>query len=470
MGSNIFKLQEGIHEFMRNMFMDYRNEFSAYQDIRLHCVDGFFCSNRIVLSMVFPFLNMPFTKLAEDIEPVVILPDFKAAEVKAAIHAFLSGNTIIDLSSRSEFLFQARSCERNGNDEGELRKNKPHEEEELDIKDEPDFDIKCELDEVYDHDQTYYEKLPFKCNFCIETFETESDKRMHEKGYRGEGGQLKCRFDDCDYTIFKNRKCLVGHLKQFHYSDCSNPQVVADLSCFFCDEHFENKITYRKHMRMYKDGPKDYKCPEEGCDFRCKTKIILLDHIRRHRGIYNYSCDECGEAFTTYYVLKTHKYKHEKEAHICHICSKIFKNQHRLRAHISITHASEEQKKRYKCDQCDKAYQTKYKFKNHMASHTGIRNFTCTMCGKKYLTRQQLTWHEKSHSGIKPHTCDTCGKSFLSSNKLKRHKIIHTGIMDYECTICGKKFNQKINKNTHEKKCKDFKDMNTNNCSVQDIH
>ena len=74
------------------------------------------------------------------------------------------------------------------------------------------------------------------------------------------------------------------------------------------------------------------------------------------------------------------------------------------------------------------------------------------------MTRQTLTTHEMSHMSEKPYKCETCGKSFTGSNKLKRHKLVHSGVMEFHCSICGKQFNQKINKNTHEKKCKEASD------------
>ena len=124
----------------------------------------------------------------------------------------------------------------------------------------------------------------------------------------------------------------------------------------------------------------------------------------------------------------------------------MFKNKALLRNHITLTCANIEQKKRFKCDICDKAYPTTNKLKNHTVTHSGTRNFECSRCGKTFMTKKALTYHDKS---IRPFKCDTCEKSFMNGNKL-----VHTGVLEFHCSICGGKFNQKINKNTREKKCK----------------
>ena len=245
-------------------------------------------------------------------------------------------------------------------------------------------------------------------------------------------------------------------MKEVHYTN-----KILSYSCYFCGENFTDKTLFRKHMKLYRDGPKDYKCPEKTCDSRFRVKITLLDHIRKHRGIYEYSCEECSKVCTTRYTLKSHIRMHNTNSQvICHICSKVFKNKALVNNHIYITHADEEQKRRFECDKCDKAYPTTTRLKNHMVSHTGVRNFPCATCGKTYMTRPALSQHENLHNGVKPYTCEKCGKCFRGSNKLKRHEVIHTGEMNFNCSICGKKFNQKINKITHENKCHNLNEIN----------
>jgi len=200
-------------------------------------------------------------------------------------------------------------------------------------------------------------------------------------------------------------------------------------------------------------GPKDFRCPEDGCDSRFRVRRTLLDHLRKHRGIYEYSCDQCGKICTTKHTLKDHMIVHLNGQIICHICTKVFQNKARLGSHISRTHATLEQKTRFKCDQCEKAYPTSLTLNRHMVSHTGVRNFTCLTCEKKYMSKRDLTHHEKVHSGIKSFQCKTCEKPFRTGNKLRRHEVIHTQEMKFNCSLCGKGFNQRTNKNAHENKC-----------------
>eukprot|EP00092_Neocalanus_flemingeri_P023006 GFUD01024938.1.p1 GENE.GFUD01024938.1~~GFUD01024938.1.p1 ORF type:complete len:481 (-),score=71.76 GFUD01024938.1:85-1527(-) len=467
---------------IQNLFLDLLEEngedSSNYQDTKLVCRDGTISSNKLLLSLAFPMLERPLAWVGEIVEPVIILPDYSAGDVRLMIETFLSeaGLTSGKREIQDDSVMQdALSIDNWQYDDSIVAKD------EADIKSEVD----CEsLDQdnpipFFCNPRIKTRRLPclncmkttfanisernihiktcqvlFKCSYCYETFLTDSEKQDHEKSYRNSEGQLKCRFEICD-IVFKERRSLIRHIKQVHVAD----QDTA-YSCYFCGENFIGKAPYRKHMKMYMNGPKDYKCPEDGCDSRFKVKRALLDHLRKHRGIYEYSCDMCGKMFTTRHTKKQHMLTHESSLNlICHICSKSFVNKLRLYKHLNTTHADNKDKVNYQCDQCEKGFTTIQKFKRHITSHTGVRDFSCTTCGKKFLTKDTLDRHEKAHTGVKPHKCSVCGKGFLSSNKLKRHGVVHTGVMDFDCSICGKKFNQKINKNTHEKKCNGVADI-----------
>jgi len=450
MAQKVLKLCEGIHEFMMNVFQDSGKQLAMYQDTRLECRDGSFYSNRILLSLALPFLGRNFALLGETIEPVILLPDYSTEEVKTSIHAFLSNHeddgidTSEHINTDTDDFTQSKV---------EIYDDQYEIKNETEIKDEISEHLELEAVDIYNPD------LAYKCSYCVQSFATKAERCQHEKSYIGEDGQLRCKFEECENRSFKNRKCLVRHVNEIHYDNGRRSLKVTEFSCYFCGDYFTSRLLYKKHMKKYKHGPKrkDYKCPEEGCEKRFRVNHVLLDHIRKHRGIYEFSCDECGKPCTTKYTLKSHMLMHATNSQIiCDICSKVFKHKILLGQHVSKTHATEEERRRYKCDQCDKAYPKKDKLRDHMFTHTGDRNFTCPTCGKKFMTKPTLITHEKTHSGVKPYQCDICEKSFVSSFKVKRHKLIHTGVMDFSCAVCGKQFNQKTNKNTHEKKCKEY--------------
>eukprot|EP00092_Neocalanus_flemingeri_P017513 GFUD01018946.1.p1 GENE.GFUD01018946.1~~GFUD01018946.1.p1 ORF type:complete len:484 (-),score=72.73 GFUD01018946.1:65-1516(-) len=470
---------------IQNLFFDLLEEnvedSSIYQDTKLACRDGTIFSNKLILSLAFPLLEKHLAWVGEIMEPVIILPDYSTGDVRLMIETFLTEAGV------TAGFYEKREVLDDSDMQDALNVNNWHYDDSI-AKDEAD--IKSEVDcESLDQDNPLpffhnplikTKRLPcltcvkatfkstaerkihmktcqvlFKCNFCYETFLTDLEKQDHEQSYINSEGQLKCRFETCDIA-FKERRCLVRHIKQVH--DAGQDTA---YSCYFCGEHFIGKAPYRKHMKMYKNGPKDYKCPEDGCDSRFRVKRTLLDHLRKHRGVYEYSCETCGKIFTTKYTKTSHMRTHEspQQQLICQICSKSFRNKLRLNGHMNTTHADNKDEVKYQCDQCEKGFTNMQKFKRHLHAHTGVRNFGCSTCGKKFMDKVTLDNHEKAHAGIKPHKCSVCGKGFLSSNKLKRHEVVHTGVMDFNCSRCGKQFNQKINKNTHEKKCKGVYDI-----------
>ena len=281
---------------------------------------------------------------------------------------------------------------------------------------------------------------------------TEDEKQTHEEGYKADDGGLKCRFDFCMNLLFKNKKGLVSHINQVHEKDKDTA-----YKCYFCAKTFIGKAIFRHHQKRYKggNGKRDYKCPEENCGSRFKNQISLLAHLRNHWGVMSqFGCEICGKLFPTKEGVKAHMRGHDDVNCICPICAKIFKNKLRLKNHLNNTHADAETKTKHKCDLCTRGFPNKQILRRHIVTaHTGERNFTCQQCGKKFMTDLSLDNHEKIHTGEKPYSCNICGKRFITSNKLKRHQYVHTGVMEYSCSKCGKEFNQKVNRNTHEKKC-----------------
>ena len=85
MKHNLLKPSVDIHTFIINLFQDNDEELSIYEDTRLVCRDGSVFSSRLLLSLAFPTLGRSLALLGESIEPVIILPDYSAEEVKKVI-------------------------------------------------------------------------------------------------------------------------------------------------------------------------------------------------------------------------------------------------------------------------------------------------------------------------------------------------------------------------------------------------
>jgi uncharacterized Zn-finger protein len=78
---------------------------------------------------------------------------------------------------------------------------------------------------------------------------------------------------------------------------------------------------------------------------------------------------------------------------------------------------------------------------------------SCTVCSKVFKERHKLKRHMMIHTGEKPYPCTYCGKAFSLEYNLNTHVRVHTGEKPYECHIlgCGKKFTQSGNLKTHLK-------------------
>jgi len=417
--------------------------YTGYEDTKILCKDGNISSNSLLLALAFPFLEEPLALLHDLMTFLsldVIMPDFTVTEIREELCKFYS--------------------QPETHDELDLIKCETYIKEEL-VDNICDFEAcpQCGISSFENVEERkihieYCSQYRFRCSFCTDTFISKIEKRSHEKIHKTEDGKLKCYFETCQERLFNTRRGFMRHLKSVHERGKDSVHT-----CFFCDETFQDIANYKNHMKNYKKGPNDYRCSEvENCDFKCKSRVSLLDHLRKHRNEYPYWCEICGSSFTTKWTRVNHMKMHAPKSKpsapcMCHICSKSFNSKSSLTHHLNSVHVDKKDYK-YQCNHCPQGFPRRNELTRHMVTHTGIRNFTCTTCGQKFLTKATMEQHEKIHTGERPHKCSFCGKGFITQNKVRRHEVVHTGALDFSCSVCGKKFNQKTNRNVHERKCK----------------
>jgi len=289
----------------------------------------------------------------------------------------------------------------------------------------------------------------------IELFETNETKNSGKpkaslrENYFASNNGFTCEFENCGAKL-SNRNCLKQHISNVHNHKNKT------YKCRFCGVTLTGEENIKRHMERYQDGFGGYKCPEENCDYRSPTNSAFLQHVRRHYSIYHYSCKKCSKSFASKKTLNNHAATHKDRSVICNFCEKLFKSNTYLKQHIHDTHMPREHRSTstVKCDQCDKEFSSRRRLKVHISwIHNDSRDFACRTCSNTFKNRNSLRKHEKIHTGIKNHQCSYCEKRFLVAEKLRKHELIHTGEKNFSCSKCGKMYNQKVNMNTHEKKC-----------------
>ena len=81
--------------------------------------------------------------------------------------------------------------------------------------------------------------------------------------------------------------------------------------------------------------------------------------------------------------------------------------------------------------------------------HVGKR-FTCPRCQCTYASKGGLTEHVRHiHDNASRYRCDTCGKGFIIRSDYYDHLAAHTGVKQYVCSVCLKEFTRKSNMKAH---------------------
>lgn len=112
-------------------------------------------------------------------------------------------------------------------------------------------------------------------------------------------------------------------------------------------------------------GLKPYRCDE--CEYRTNRADALRVHQEtRHRDARSFICEQCGKAFKTRFLLKTHLKKHsEEKPYVCNACGRAFRWAAGLRHHY-LTHTNEHP---FFCRYCPYKAKQKFQVIKHIQRH-----------------------------------------------------------------------------------------------------
>uniref|UniRef100_A0A8C5U1J8 Zinc finger protein 142 n=1 Tax=Malurus cyaneus samueli TaxID=2593467 RepID=A0A8C5U1J8_9PASS len=230
------------------------------------------------------------------------------------------------------------------------------------------------------HEPAEPQDKPLHCPFCDFACRYQLVFDQHMKGH---GGTRVYKCSDCEYST-KNRQKITWHIR-IHTGE-------KPYKCHLCKYACADPSRLKYHMRIHKEERK-YLCPD--CGYKCKWVNQLKYHMTKHTGLKPYRCDECEYCTNRADALRVHKETRHQEARsfICEQCGKAFKTRFLLKTHLK-KHSEE---KPYVCNACGRAFRWAAGLRHHYLTHTNEHPFFCRYCPYKAKQKFQVIKHIQRH-------------------------------------------------------------------------
>lgn len=328
----------------------------------------------------------------------------------------------------------------------EIKKEVVSDEELMQIKIEPEIDIKIEDNGVFVSEVMKAPEFVDSLKHCDDKELTVEDKNHH--------------LDDptTEFCIgcgdnFPSKSEMQEHFDVKHRRDSSG------VSCETCDLPFSRMDHLKAHFIARHTG-NQFNCDECGRSFRYKS--ALDRHVKViHENQREHICSKCGKTFGSKYdLMKHYETSHDdvkKAQRTCMTCGKLFSKERNLQIHILAIHGE----KSFECEKCGKKFSFESAKDRHVkVVHLNQRSHQCDFCkktfGVKNDLRDHIAFHHNSDSGLPgKYFCTTCERQFASASGLSRHiKGVHENIKqkrprDYRCKFCKEVMTNKYQKEKH---------------------
>ncbi|KAM5228562.1 zinc finger protein 142 isoform 2-T2 [Ctenodactylus gundi] len=221
---------------------------------------------------------------------------------------------------------------------------------------------------------------PLHCPFCDFACRHQLVLDHHVKGH---GGTRLYKCTDCTYST-KNRQKITWH-SRIHTGE-------KPYRCHLCPYACADPSRLKYHMRIHKEERK-YLCPE--CGYKCKWVNQLKYHMTKHTGLKPYQCPECEYCTNRADALRVHQETRHREARafMCEQCGKAFKTRFLLRTHLR----KHSEAKPYVCNVCHRAFRWAAGLRHHALTHTDRHPFFCRLCSYKAKQKFQVVKHVRRH-------------------------------------------------------------------------
>ncbi|KAM6179130.1 zinc finger protein 142 isoform 2-T2 [Rhynchocyon petersi] len=227
---------------------------------------------------------------------------------------------------------------------------------------------------------TSHSQPPLQCPFCDFTCRHQLVLDHHVKGH---GGTRLYKCTDCAYST-KNRQKITWH-SRIHTGE-------KPYRCHLCPYACADPSRLKYHMRIHKEERK-YLCPD--CGYKCKWVNQLKYHMTKHTGLKPYQCPECEYCTNRADALRVHRETRHREARafMCEQCGKAFKTRFLLRTHLR----KHSEAKPYVCNVCHRAFRWAAGLRHHALTHTDRHPFFCRLCSYKAKQKFQVVKHVRRH-------------------------------------------------------------------------
>ncbi|XP_041981550.1 zinc finger protein 354B-like isoform X4 [Aricia agestis] len=255
-----------------------------------------------------------------------------------------------------------------------------------------------------------------------------------------------------------------------HITDTSGKEGIV---CKICNRCFRNKNSMSAHMRKHVVKGRVLSCPT------CGKVFNKVHHLTRHQNFLHKDHDETS----THSAMKNLSTAATKNDFMCIICTRRFKSQHSMAAHMKIHVQMKTVRDSNENISKDDEKITNCKRKNVRDNYNGTEEakVLCEICQKRFKSKNSLSAHMKIHvNKERVLACSKCGKVFPKVNNLKRHELSHEEKRKYKCGFCSESYlteeilEQHLKQHGETKICsvcqKTFADMLALNTHVLKLH
>uniref|UniRef100_A0A8C5PM95 Zinc finger protein 142 n=1 Tax=Leptobrachium leishanense TaxID=445787 RepID=A0A8C5PM95_9ANUR len=194
----------------------------------------------------------------------------------------------------------------------------------------------------------------------VHHYSVEHEASAHPDA-EGEGDSLRCPF--CSFSC--RHQLVYDHHVKVHGG-------TKLYKCTECEYTTRNKQKITWHSRIH-TGEKPYKC--HLCTYACADPSRLKYHMRIHKDEKKYLCPECGYKCKWVNQLKYHMTKHTgAKPYQCDECDYCTNRADALRVHCETRHRDV---RSFICEQCGKAFKTRFLLKTHLKKHSDDKPYVC---------------------------------------------------------------------------------------------